>query len=110
MQRCLLLAAKMGRLSPKIASASMNDLTAIGRSALRCLWLTRMDPVPPDAGDLTYSFHLLSSLHRAGAQVTVLAMRRSGGRAPSANDSGIEWVVVPPKRHGDIAGHLAVRS
>ena len=88
----------------------MNDFTEIGYSVLRCLWLTRMDPVPPDAGDLTYSFHLVSSLHRAGAQVTVLAMRRSGDCTRSANDSGIEWVVVPPKGHGEIAGHLALRS
>ena len=95
---------------PNIASESMNDFTGIGRGALRCLWLTRIDPVPPDAGDLTYSFHLLSSLHRAGAQVTVLAMSHSGDSARSANDSRIEWVVVPPKGHGEIAGHLAVRS
>jgi len=88
----------------------MDDLTAIGRSSLRCLWLTRMDPVPPDAGDLTYSFHLLSSLHWAGAQVTVLAMCRSGDSARSANDSRIEWAVVSPKGRGEIAGHLAVRS
>jgi glycosyltransferase involved in cell wall biosynthesis len=88
----------------------MNDFTEIGRGALRCLWLTRIDPVPPDAGDLTYSFHLLSSLHRAGAQVTVLAMRRNGDSARSANDSRIEWVVVPAKGHSEIAGHLAVRS
>jgi polysaccharide biosynthesis protein PslH len=96
--------------SYKIASESMNDFTEIGGSTLRCLWLTRMDPVPPDAGDLTYSFHLLSSLHQAGAQVTVLTMRRGGDCARCANDRGIEWVVVPPKRHGEIAGHLAVRS
>jgi len=95
---------------PNIASESMNDFTGIGRGALRCLWLTRIDPVPPDAGDLTYSFHLLSSLHRAGAQVTVLAMSHSGDSARSANDSRIEWVVVPSEGHGEIAGHLAVRS
>jgi polysaccharide biosynthesis protein PslH len=101
---------KNERSVPNIASESMNDFTEIGRGALRCLWLTRIDPVQPDAGDLTYSFHLLSSLHRTGAQVTVVAMRRSGDSARSANDSRIEWVVVPPKGHGEIAGHLAVRS
>jgi glycosyltransferase involved in cell wall biosynthesis len=88
----------------------MDDFSEIGCSSLRCLWLTRMDPVPPDAGDLTYSFHLLSSLRGAGAQVTVLAMRRTGGRARSANDSGIEWIFVPPKSDREIGGHLAVRS
>ena len=82
----------------------------IGGCALRCLWLTRMDPMPSDAGDLTYSFHLLSSLRDAGAQVTVLAIRRTGDRARSANENGIEWVFVPPTKYGDIGGRLAVRS
>src|SRR5215472_17097467 len=93
-----------------MASEAMDDFTEIGRSAFRCLWLTRVDPMPPDAGDLTYRFHLVSSLHRAGAQVTVLAMRRSSNRARSDNDSGIEWVAVPSRICGDIGGHLAVRS
>ena len=35
------------------------NLTELGESRLLCLWLTRIDPVLPDAGDLTYSFHLL---------------------------------------------------
>ena len=70
--------SKDERLLPKISSESMNDFTNNGRSALRPLWLRRMDPVPTTAGVLTYSFHLVSSFHRAGAQLTVLAMRRSG--------------------------------
>src|SRR6516164_2223762 len=82
----------------------------IGGCALRCLWLTRMDPMPSDAGDLTYSFHLLSSLRDAGAQVTVLAIRRTGDRARSANEGGIEWVFVPLKKGGDMGGRLAVQS
>ena len=73
----------------------MHDLTKIGSSPLRCLWLTRMYPVPPDAGDLTYSFYLLSSLSRAGVRLTVLAMRRTDDRVGRASDNGIEWVVVP---------------
>src|SRR5215472_9840589 len=98
------------RILPKIAFEPMNGFSQIGGSPLRCLWLTRMDPVPSDAGDLTYSFHLLSSLRDAGAQVTVLAMRRTGDRARSANESGIEWVFVPSTKYGDIGGRLAVRS
>jgi glycosyltransferase involved in cell wall biosynthesis len=101
---------KMSDSYQKIASESMNDHSEIGRSALRCLWLTRMDPTPCDAGDLTYSFHLLSSLHDAGAQVTVLAMRPTGDRAGIANGSGIEWVLAPSTKYGDIGGRLAVRS
>ena len=91
-----------------MASEAMDDFTEIGRSAFRCLWLTRVDPMPPDAGDLTYSFHLVSSLHRAGAQVTVLAMRRTVD--PTRSASEIEWVVVAPKGDREMGGHLAVRS
>jgi glycosyltransferase involved in cell wall biosynthesis len=54
-----------------------------------------MDPVSPDAGDLAYSFHLLSSLSRAGVRLTVLAMRRTGEPAGTAEVDGIEWVIVP---------------
>src|SRR6516165_5737204 len=88
----------------------MHDLIEIGSSPLRCLWLTRMYPVPPDAGDLTYSFHLLSSLSRAGFRLTVLAMRRTDDRVGSASDNGIEWVVVPWKSDREIGGRLALRS
>src|SRR6266849_5002304 len=88
----------------------MRDFTEIGWSPLRCLWLTRIDPVLPDAGDLTYSFHLLSSLSRAGARLTVLAMRRTGDCTRSASNSGIEWVVVPSQGDREIGGRLAVRS
>jgi polysaccharide biosynthesis protein PslH len=88
----------------------MHDLIEIGSSPLRCLWLTRIYPVPLDAGDLTYSFHLLSSLSRAGVWLTVLAMRRTDDRMGSANDNGIEWVVVPWESDREIGGRLAVRS
>ena len=88
----------------------MHDLTEIGSRPLRCLWLTRMYPLPPDAGDLTYSFHLLSSLSRAGVGLTVLAMRRSGDRVGSASENGIKWVVVPWESDREICGRLAVRS
>ena len=91
-------------------SEPMDDFDETGFCTLQCLWLTRMDPVPPDAGDLTYSFHLISSLCGAGAQVTVLTMRRTGDRVRSRNDSAIEWLFVRSRSGGDIAGRLAVRS
>ena len=73
----------------------MPDVPRIHEPPLRCLWLTRVYPAPPDAGDLTYSFHLLSSLSRAGVRLTVLAMRRTADRARAASENGIKWVVVP---------------
>jgi polysaccharide biosynthesis protein PslH len=88
----------------------LSDFAEIGPSPLRCLWLTRINPVRPDAGDLTYSFHLLSSLNRAGVRLTVLTMGRTGDCSRRASDDGIEWVVVPSDSDREAAGRLAVRS
>jgi hypothetical protein len=63
-----------------------------------------------DAGDLTYSFYLLSSVSRAGVQLTILAMRRTDDRVGSASDNGIEWVLVPWECDREIGGRLAVWS
>src|SRR5262249_15514803 len=62
------------------------------------------------AGDLTYSFHLLSSLGRAGAQLTVLAMCRTGDRARSIGVNGIEWVIVRWESNRRVGVRAAVRS
>src|SRR5437870_1112746 len=93
------------------APKPMHDLAEIERSPLRCLWLTRMDPVPPDAGDLTYSLHLLSSVSRAGIRVTVLAMRRMDDRAQGVSKTDeIEWMILPSEENRERSGRLAVRS
>ena len=91
-------------------SEALPDAREIHKPPLRCLWLTRVDPVPLDAGDLTYSFHLLSSLSWAGVRLTVLTTRRIGEGARSLSDNGIEWILVPPESDRDIGGRLAVRS
>ena len=88
----------------------MPDVPRIHEPPLRCLWLTRIDPARLDAGDLTYSFHLLSSLSRAGVRLTVLAMGRTGDCARVASDDGIEWVVIPRETDREVGGRLAVRS
>jgi hypothetical protein len=93
-----------------VTSEPMHDFTEIRRSPMRRLWLMRMYPVPPDAGDLTYSFHLLSSVSSAEVRLTVLAMRRTGDRARSPSDNGIEWVLVPHESDRNMAGRLAARS
>src|SRR5260370_27426961 len=95
-------------LSRRLAGANirrMRDFTEIGRNPLRCLWLTRMDPVAADAGDLVYSLHLLTSLSRAGVALTVLAMGRIGDRARSNDADGIEWVILPWESGLEIGGH-----
>jgi len=82
----------------------------VGRGKLRCLWLTRMDPVPTDAGDLVYSLHLLTSLSRAGVRLTVLAMGRITDRARSTQADQIEWIFVPRESGREIGRRAAVRS
>jgi glycosyltransferase involved in cell wall biosynthesis len=69
-----------------------------------------MDPVSPDAGDLAYTFHLLSNLSRAGVRLTVLAMRRTSERARTAEVNGIEWVIVPWEAAGKLGRGAAHRS
>jgi polysaccharide biosynthesis protein PslH len=93
-------------------SVNMSNASHYSEShkALRCLWLTRVDPVPPDAGDSTYSFHLLSSLSRAGARLTVLARGRTGHPTRTATDTGIAWAVVPWESDREIGGRQGIRS
>jgi polysaccharide biosynthesis protein PslH len=93
-----------------VTSEAMPDNRDIHEAPLRCIWLTRMDPVPPDAGDLMYSLHLSMNLSRAGVQLTVLAMRRSGNAARHRSGNQIEWVIVPPESDREVGGRLAVRS
>jgi polysaccharide biosynthesis protein PslH len=69
------------------------------REPLRCLWLTRRDPRHPDAGDLSYSFHLITHLAQSGVKVTVAAATRPGVCPPSATD-GVEWSLFEPKPPG----------
>jgi polysaccharide biosynthesis protein PslH len=87
-----------------------SDFAKTGHRPLWCLWLTRMDPARPDAGDLTYSFHLLSSLGRAGVRLTVVTMRRTGDCGRGTGDDGIEWIIVPRDSDRQVGGRLAVRS
>jgi polysaccharide biosynthesis protein PslH len=75
----------------------MPDLEETPERRLRCLWLTRVDPMLPDAGDLTYSFHLLTSLGRTGVKLTVLAAARAGNRAQRPVADGVEWRLFVPK-------------
>jgi hypothetical protein len=87
------------------------SLTEVGANPLRCLWLTRVDPVTPDAGDLTYSLHLLSSLGRSGVRLSVLTLRRAGdSRRRAAIDNAVEWSTVSRESNREIGGRLAIRS
>jgi polysaccharide biosynthesis protein PslH len=89
----------------------IRSLTEVGANPLRCLWLTRVDPVTLDAGDLTYSFHLLSSFSRSGVRLAVLALRRPGDRTRrAAIENGVEWSVVRWESNREISGRLAIRS
>lgn len=67
---------------------------------MRCLWITRDYPYPPDAGDVIYSSRLLEAFAAAGAKVTIVCRRRDG---LNPNDPPpppeMEWrVVIAPLR------------
>src|SRR5262249_51548129 len=76
---------------------SVDDSADTRGNRLRCLWLTRLDPRSPDAGDLTYSFHLLTSLSRTGVRLTVLAGVRTPARPRSVTEEG-GWIGFSPLR------------
>jgi glycosyltransferase involved in cell wall biosynthesis len=88
----------------------MPEVIGLSAPRLRCLWLTRLDPIRPDAGDLTYSYHLLSSLAGAGAHLTVLAVARPGDYPGRRAADGIKWVLIAPTGAGELRGRLAVSS
>jgi len=77
---------------------------------LRCLWLTRVDPMLPDAGDLSYTFHLLTSLARAGVKLTVLAAARAGHCARRPVADGVEWRLFDPDKDWESHGNSAFWS
>ncbi len=77
----------------------MADIWQTDKKALRCLWLTRIDPMRTDAGDLSYSFHLLTSLCRSGVKVTVLAAARPGIGSRRPTGDGVEWDLFEPKKN-----------
>jgi glycosyltransferase involved in cell wall biosynthesis len=79
-------------------------------SPLRCLWLTRVDPTQPDAGDLSYSFNLVTSLGRSGVKVTVLAAARAGNGSQRPAGDGVEWRFFVTRRGAGRHGRSAVWS
>jgi polysaccharide biosynthesis protein PslH len=87
----------------------MPDHTGTLKSRVRCLWLTRVDPMHPDAGDLSYSFHLLKSLGRAGAIITVLTAARAETLSPRPTADSLEWILLPTRGRsalGSLFGRL----
>jgi glycosyltransferase involved in cell wall biosynthesis len=98
-------------VAPALAASAEPDRGQIREEdQMRCLWLTRVDPVAPDAGDLSYSFHLLSSLRRTGVDLTVLAVARAGDCTCRPLADGIEWILVAPEDNEDLRGRVAIRS
>src|SRR6516165_6087456 len=87
-----------GRKTPFAGSAPPTpNLGDTAERQLTCLWLTRVDPRLADAGDLSYSFHLLTSLGRAGVSVTVLSAARAGSCAQRPVADGVEWRLFIPQ-------------
>jgi polysaccharide biosynthesis protein PslH len=93
-----------------ITSEYMRNSSPDGSDRWRILWLTRLDPVQPDAGDLLYTHHLLSSLADAGAEVTVLALARARCMPPRPAVTAASWVLVDPGTDREIRGHVVLRG
>ena len=64
----------------------------------------------PDAGDLSYSFHLLTSLGRSGVALTVLAIGRAAHSAFRQTADGIDWILIAPPEGPELRGRLALGS
>jgi hypothetical protein len=65
---------------------------------MRCLWISRHIPFPPNEGAKVYSGNLAQSLAQSGAFVRFLGF----GDASAAPDAagGVEWLAVPGERRG----------
>jgi glycosyltransferase involved in cell wall biosynthesis len=63
---------------------------------VRCLWITRIDPRPADAGELIYSNRMMDAFAKSGAEVTAVCLARPGSpRSDGAIEDGVRWSVVP---------------
>jgi glycosyltransferase involved in cell wall biosynthesis len=59
---------------------------------MKCLWISRDQPFPPDAGDKIYSAKLATALAEAGVAVSFLGFAAATGQAPAA--SPVHWLPV----------------
>jgi hypothetical protein len=63
---------------------------------MRCLWISRYIPFPPNEGAKVYSANLAQSLARSGAFVRFIGFGDTNAVPESA--AGVEWLAVPGKR------------
>ena len=64
---------------------------------MNCLWISRDQPFPPDAGDKIYSASLANALAEAGAAVSFLGFAATSGKPPA--DSAVRWLPVTGAKH-----------
>jgi polysaccharide biosynthesis protein PslH len=76
-----------GRVDPE-----MTPMT----NRIRCLWVSRYIPFPPNEGAKVYSANLAQSLARSGAFVRFIGFGDASAVPESA--AGVEWLAVPGKR------------
>lgn len=70
-----------------------------------CLWITLADPDPATNGQLIYSEGLIRAVHRAGAALCVVGLRRREKPDLPADEPGLTWrlseeISWPPWRRG----------
>jgi polysaccharide biosynthesis protein PslH len=76
-----------GRIDPEMTPMS---------NRLRCLWISRYIPFPPNEGAKVYSANLAQSLARPGAFVRFIGFGDTSAVPQSA--AGVEWLAVPGER------------
>jgi hypothetical protein len=74
---------------------------------MRCLWISRYIPFPPNEGAKVYSANLAQSLARAGALVRFIGFGDAGALPESA--AGVEWLAVPGRRRSKVLAAFSGR-
>lgn len=63
---------------------------------MRCLWLTRIDPLPQNSGELIYSGRMIESFARSGAELAVLCLANPDStRRDGDVEDGVRWHLAP---------------
>lgn len=75
--------------------------------AMRCLWLTCVDPEPEHSGQYIYSGRLIAALAQTGAEVAVVCAARAGTAAMQDGEAGLRWYRLPLRRRPRWASALS---
>jgi polysaccharide biosynthesis protein PslH len=78
------------------------SIDAVAGRKLKGLWICRELPFPFNSGDKVYSAHLLKSVAKAGAELSVLGLAPAEQGAAVPSDWPVRWAVVPGRRRSTL--------